>query len=282
MKAYIIAAIGILLTIILGYIFRRIFRKYIQKSSNELHNDPTNYRFLGYVITAMIYLIGFSWSMYQVPEFKTISATMLTGAGIAAAALGFASQAALSNIISGVFIIIFKPFKIRDRVVIDNGQVIGEIEDITLRHTVIRNYENQRIIIPNNIISSSTILNADYIDEKVQKWVEFDISYSSDIDTARRIIIENVLKHPNFIDARSEEDINNEVAIVPVRVIELGSTYVRLRAWVWAKNQIEATQMRFELFEMVKRDFDKNGVEIPFPYQNVILKSQIKSDSTIG
>jgi len=71
---------------------------------------------------------------------------MLAGAGILAVAVGFASQAALSNIISGVFVVIFKPFRVGDRLKIN--ELTGVVEDITLRHTVIRDLENKRIIIP--------------------------------------------------------------------------------------------------------------------------------------
>lgn len=273
MNPYLVAVLGIIFTLVIGIVFRRYFKRYITKASKILGSNPTNYKFFGHLLTAAIYIIGFSWSLYQIPEFKTISTSLLTGAGIAAAAIGFASQHALSNVISGLFIIVFKPFKIHDQVVINNGEIRGEIEDITLRHTVIRNYENQRVVIPNSILNDSTILNADFIDEKVCKWVEFDISYDADIDKAKSIIKEIAAEHPSFIDPRTPLEIQNGREKIPIYVVELGSSYVRLRAWIWATDQVKALYMRWDLLESVKKAFDREGIEIPYPYTNVVMKN---------
>ena len=99
-KIYVIFSSIILVTIIVGYIVNR-------------SNDPTNYIFLRRVILGLIYIVGFSLAIYIVPNLRTLAKSMLAGAGILAVAIGFASQHALSNVISGVFIVFFRILKMR-------------------------------------------------------------------------------------------------------------------------------------------------------------------------
>jgi small conductance mechanosensitive channel len=133
--------------------------------------------------------------VYAIPSLRTLAKSLLAGAGIVAVAIGFASQAALSNIIAGVFIVIFKPFRVKDRVTVKDT-INGVIEDITLRHTVIRNFQNRRVIIPNSMISEEIIVNSDIIESKICKWIEIGISYGSDIDLAKSIMAEEAQNHP--------------------------------------------------------------------------------------
>ena len=105
-------ALGILIgTVILAALVGRFFRSLIKRSTDEMKNDPTNYLFLRHLIIGVIYLVGIGVAVYTVPELRGLASSLLAGAGILAVAVGFASQHALSNIISGMFIVIFKPFK---------------------------------------------------------------------------------------------------------------------------------------------------------------------------
>ena len=264
----------ILLTILLAWLFDRFARRYINKTSEHLANDPTNYKFLRHMISALIYLIGFSLAIYSIPSLRTVAQSLLAGAGILAVAVGFASQAALSNVVAGIFIVMFKPFRVNDRIILQN-QLSGMVEDITLRHTVIRNFENRRIIIPNSVISEEIITNSDFDDGRICKWVELGISYDSDIQLAKQIMMEEAVAHPLSLDNRSEEDIADGRPAVMVRVITLGDFAITLRAWVWAKDTADAFVISCDLFESVKARFDREGIEIPYPHRTIVQKSPI-------
>jgi small-conductance mechanosensitive channel len=269
--------LGILLgTLLFAFIFRKLYTRFILRSTLVLRNDPTNYKFLKHAIVGVIYVVGLGFAIYRVEAFKDIATTLLTTAGILAVAVGFASQAALSNVISGIFIVIFKPFRVNDRIRL-RTDLMGTIEDITLRHVVIRDFENRRIIIPNTIISDEVVTNFDIKDERVCKWIDIGISYGSDIDLARRIMREEVLKHPLRIEYRTEEDILEGKEEVPVRVISLGDFSVNMRAWAWAQTFQDGFILEKDLLESIKKRFDREGVEIPFPYRTIVMKDQ-KSD----
>lgn len=275
---YLLASFIVIATIILVWIFNRFMKRFIKKSSLVLENDPTNYQFLRYALSLLFYLVGFGLAIYTIPSLKNIAQSMLAGAGIAAVAVGFASQAALSNIIAGVFIVVFKPFRVNDRVTIKDTMT-GIVEDITLRHTVIRNFQNRRVIIPNSIISDEIIINSDLVETKVCQWIDIGISYGSDIDLARKIMVEEVEAHPFVIDNRNEEEIQNDEPKVPVRVTSLGDSSVNLRAWAWSKDSADAFRMQCELLESIKKRFDKEGIEIPFPHRTLFIKQSAQTDS---
>lgn len=269
----ILIGVIILFTIIIAWITSRVLNAIIKRNRElEDNEDVTSLVFFKRSIVVLIYLAGISFAIYMIPQLRVIAASLLAGAGLLAVAVGFASQAALSNVISGLFIVLFKPYKISDRIQV-RTDLTGVVEDINLRHTVIRNFENKRIIIPNSVISNEVVINSNYEDNKICKWIDMGISYDSDVDLAKKIMKEEVLKHPNFVDVRTEEQIEAGDDIVPVRVIMMGESSVNLRAWSWAENPPDAFIMGCDLLESIKKRFDAEGIEIPFPYRTLVYKN---------
>ncbi|MFH1642252.1 MAG: mechanosensitive ion channel family protein [Nanoarchaeota archaeon] len=272
-KFLLVVLIGVI-TVILERIVRRLVDKSFKKSSKFIKVDPTQYAILKHFLSALIYLIGIGSAIYAIPQLRAISISLFAGAGVLAVIVGFASQQAFSNIVSGIFIAIFKPFRVGDRIKIGN-EVSGIVEDITLRHTVIKNFENKRLIIPNTKISEQTIENASVGDEKICKFVEFGISYDSDINTAMNIMKQETEKHPKILDNRTDEERKNKEPKVVVRVIGFSDSSVNIRAWAWARNPSDAFVMGCDLNKSIKERFDKEGIEIPFPYRTIVYKKDL-------
>lgn len=268
-----IAAI-IIITIFLQRLVRFGIGRYLRKSAEHLKVDPTAFNFIKNALNAIILLVGIFVIFYTIPAFRALGATMLASAGIVAAVAAFASQQALANIVSGIFIVIFRPFRVDDIVAIGTD-VRGKIEDITLRHTIIRNFENRRVIIPNSTINSETIVNSNLVEEKICVHLEIGISYDSDIDNAMTILRTVSERHPMCIDNRSNEQKRENNPIVNVRVIALADFSINLRAWVWAKNADDAFIMKCDLLKEIKEEFDRQGIEIPFPHHTLVYKKDV-------
>jgi len=264
--------------------FKRNIREKI--ANNE---DTTSYKFLRYIAIFGVYFIGGLLILIAFESMRSFAATALGGAGVLAVVAGVASQEALSNLVGGLFIIAFKPFKLGDIIKVDES-MIGTVTDITLRHTIIRNYENKMIVIPNAIINKEKLINYDLGERMCCQWVEIGISYDSDIDLAKHIMREECEDHPNLIDNRSEIDKYNNVKKVIVRVISLDDSSVTLRAWAWASNFSDAFVLKCDLYESIKKRFDKEGISIPFPHRTLVfkenqlneLKQQISQPETIN
>lgn len=257
-------------TILIARLLNRFYKKFIEKSAQKSDDNLTTFKFLDHLISATIYIAGFSYALSFIEFLKPVAQSIIAGAGILAIAVGFAAQQSLGNIISGVFIVISKPYRINDRITIDESRGFrGVVEDISLRHTVIRNFENQRIIIPNSLISNQILVNSNFEDLKICRFIDVGISYGSDIDLAKQIMKEEIESHPNNMDNRKPEDIENGLPKVMVRVVGLLDSSITLRAWAWAEDAMKAFELQCDTLESIKKRFDKEGIVIPFPQRTI-------------
>ena len=249
-------------TMFSNWLARRGYTRLMKKSADN--EDLTSFKFVGNALTAIIYSIGIIFAIREFPPLRTFAGSLLAGAGILAAIVGFASQAAFSNIVSGIFIVLSKPFRVNDRLKIKDIYS-GIVEDITLRHTVIRDFENRRIIIPNSVINNEILVNADYNDDPVCKFVEIGIGYTTDIDKVKNIIAEEIGKHPLYLDRRTDAEKEEGKPLVIVRMVRMTDWAIILRGDAWANNHSQAFDLYCDLLESIKKRFDTEGVEIPSP-----------------
>ncbi len=260
---------------LISTILRRFLDVLIRRKSKDLHADPTNFIFIKNSISFILYAITIFWIIHKIPYFQSLGAALFAGAGVLAAVVGLASQKAFSNIIGGLFILIFKPFRVGDIIEIANSRR-GVVEEITLRHTVIKDYESRRIVIPNSQISDETIVNSSITDEKIRKHIEIGISYDSDINLAIEILKDEISTHPLVIDNRDAIQKANKNEIVDVKVISLADSAVILRANAWTNNIEDAFQLQCAILRSIKERFDKEGVEIPYPHRTVVVREKKK------
>lgn len=276
-KYIIYCSVVIILTIIFASTTNRWFRWKVSKKTYK-DEDPTSLKFLRYIAIGGIYTLGALLILLVLPGFKGVAQTVLGGAGVIAVIAGISAQEALGNIVSGLFIVSFKPFRIGDVIRIESGMA-GEVIDITLRHTVIKNFENRMIVVPNSIINKEILINFDSIDERVCERLEIGISYDSDIDLAKNIMREECENHPFLLDKRTPKEIEDGLPKVRIAVVQLADSAVIIRAWAWTANSSNSYTLRFDLLESIKKRFDKEGVEIPFPHQTVYFKNQPKKEA---
>ncbi len=264
------------ISIIIASRVESYFIKKIKEISETEQGDATGYRFLRYLVVFGIYFIGAMMIILAFPSLRGLAKTALGGAGVLAIVAGLASQETFANIIGGIFIVTFKPFKLNDVIKISDD-LMGTVTDITLRHTVIRNFENKMIVIPNNIINKEKVINFDLEDKKICQWIEVGISYDSDVDLALKILQEKCEAHPMIMDVRTEEDLANGVPKVVVRVVKLDNSSINLKAWAWAESFGNGFQMKCDLLYQIKKAYDENGIEIPFPHRTMVFKeNQLK------
>lgn len=259
---------------IIGRVIRFVIGRFFKRNAVKLKVDPTRYNFFKNAVDFLTFLIAIIIIFRSIPPLHAFGTTLLTGAGILAAIVGFASQQAFSNIISGIFLVIFKPFSVGDRVRIGTLYT-GDVEDITLRHVVIKDFENRRIVIPNSVISNETIVNSTITDEKVCMFVEFNISFESNIDKALSAMQDTSTVHPLCIDNRTEEEKEKGEPKVLMRVIEITDFSVKLRAYAWARNPSEGFDLKCDLIKQIKERFDKENIEIPYPHRTVISREPL-------
>ena len=261
----VVFAISVLaIAFVASRIIRSVVGRFIRGAAHKLKVDPTRYNFFKNAVDFIIFLIAAIIIFRSIPSFRAMGTTLLTGAGVLAAIVGFASQSAFSNIISGLFLVIFKPFRVGDRVKI--GQLyLGDVEDITLRHTIIKDFENKRVVIPNAVISNETVINSTITDEKICVFIEVPVAFSTDLNKAMAIIQKTGSDHPFCIDNRSPEELTAGDQVVMVRVITYSELGIQLRGYVWAETPTKAFELKCAVLKSVQEQFIKEKIEFGYP-----------------
>jgi len=238
-RIIIIIALTIAVSAIVNRINKRFFRR------QRLYRQ-----FFHSLAGLIIYFCGLILCFSQFPSFNHGVTTLLTGSGIAALIIGLAAQETLGNAINGMSISFAKPFEVGDRIVIVGRGISGYVENITLRHTIIRTYNNSRYIIPNSVISQEVVENSDFLESKSSGYVDVTISYDSDMDHAI-LIIENAIKdHPDYTGDEHPK----------VYIRNLGIHGVELRASVWTKDINANFNVCSDIRLKLKSEFDKAGI----------------------
>lgn len=175
--------------------------------------------------------------------------------GAAGLAVGLALKDSLGNFASGVMIIIFKPFRVGDFVTA--GGVTGSVSEVGIFNSVFVTGDNQRIVVPNSSITSGSITNVNAFDTRRVDLV-VGISYDDDIKKAKDLITNLLTSHEKILVDKG----------ITVAVSELADSSVNfvVRAWV---NTPDYWEVRFFLIENIKLVFDKEGITIPYPQQDV-------------
>ena len=293
-----------IITILVARTTNNIMESYFKKASRRLHMDTTTFRMFRHITVAAVYFIGLVVIIFSIDSLRSLSVAMFTGAGLAGIIIGFAAQNTLSNIIAGIALAIFQPFRVGDRLTIMNEY--GKVTDLNLRHTVIITWDNRRLIIPNSVISNEAVINWTIEDPAVIWPVDVGISYDSDIGQAKKIMIEEARKHPKVMSPQileysvvkpsilTESFANGlinpsvlhtvdpdfrERGEVKVYVTELGDFAVNLRMLIWFKDRSDAYSSGCEIREAIKKRFDNEGIEIPYPYRTIVYKTDIERSS---
>ena len=188
-------------------------------------------------------------------SFLTAVATIAAAATLA---IGFALQDAIKNFAAGIFIFTDRPFRIGDWIEWDGNA--GVVEDISLRVTRVKTFDNELLTVPNGDLMDGVIKNPVAKDKLRVKFV-FGIGYDDDIPEATEIIIEEAQKHDEILDEPAPS----------VRLTELGDSSVGLQSRIWISDPSRAdfVKTRGEYVEAVKRRFDEEDINIPYPNRTI-------------
>lgn len=251
LKIVVFIAVGMVLCQIVNMIFR-----FMSKGKRLVHLI-----FFRSILNVLIYVITVYILAQQFEVTKDLSTQLLQSGSLIIAIATFAAQQALSNVISGFSLSFSKPYDVEDKIkVVSGGSVIAEgyVKDITLRHTVISQYNGESCIVPNSVMDSSVITNSNFT-ENIGNFMEVVISYESDVRKAMYIMQNICMGHKLTLNTAENK----------VFVKGYAADGVILKTTVWTKTLDDSFQACSDIrVEMVER-FRNNGIDIP--YQTVTL-----------
>lgn len=219
-------------------------------------------KFLGGLIKAAIIIYGIYLLTYSMEPFRKFTSTIAIGSSLLVVVLGFAAQESLSNVINGMMISMFKPFEVGDRIKLLDSDIAGFVEDITLRHVVIKTFNNSRVIVPNSVINKEKIENSHYKDTRAGMFIDIPITFDSDVEKAIEIVNKVVESHPLYLDVRTDEEINNGTPLVITVVRDINPDGVWIRSSVWTRNINDNFQACSDIRKEIVKQFKENGIQI--------------------
>lgn len=239
---------------IVNLIFRRLERK----------NNAAHLRFSRSVIKVFIIVMTIYALAQQFDMTKDMSTALLQSGSLVIAVATFAAQQALSNVISGFILAFSKPYNVNDKIRVSQGNSViaeGIVTDITLRHTIINQYNEESCIVPNSVMDSAVITNTNYT-ENIGNFMEITVGYDSDIPKAMELM--KRICAGNMLTLNTMEN--------KVFVKGYSADGVILKTTVWTKNLDDSFQACSEIRLALVQEYLNHGIEIP--YQTVTVKSR--------
>ena len=242
------------------FIIGRLFIKFILKKlkKNKKFNeklDSTVSNFICNVVKFGLYLL---LVLCIIGTLGIEMASIITVLATAGAAVALAVQGAFSNLVGGMMIIIFKPIRVNDYVEI--GGKSGIVEDLGIFYTTLKTGDNLTITVPNSTIVDSVTVNYTRKDTR-RLDLALAVAYGTDIDKAKAVITDVITSHELTLDTPTPF----------VRMTAMKDSSIEITVRVWC-NRSNFLVLKSDLLEILKKRFETEGIEIPFPQLDVHTK----------
>ena len=257
-----IAVVFFPLSRFVGHLMRSFETRIISRTSETALDEtalPMVNRFVRFIVIAIGLLLAMTHLGLQI-------APLLAGAGVAGLALSLAAKDTLSNLIAGVLLIMDRPFQVGDRIELWNAPretgTWGDVIEIGLRATKIRNPDNLVVVVPNNEIMRRDIINYTMSGEDIRLRIPFSVAYESDIERAKVLLKEA---------AHEVKGVKLDPA--PIVIVRgFGPSEVNLQLRVWIQEARNRRRIADEITEKSMVKFAKAGIEIPYPKRELYIK----------
>jgi small conductance mechanosensitive channel len=239
-----------------GFIANKLSNYLIARSIEEKNGDEhaiiTAKKISAYVIYSLtlVAIMG----IFGLPLTALASAVGLIGLGVS-----FALKDMIANFISGLMILINRPFKIGDQISV--GGESGTVKDIQIRATSVKTYDGRKVIVPNSTLYNDMVINYTAYNERRFE-VVVGIGYDENIEKAKELAIES-LEEAEDVETEPEPE---------VLVNELGGSSVDLKLRGWTKpSKANMVRSASEVTQIVKEKYDEAGIDIPYPIRTVYM-----------
>lgn len=236
---------------------QRVLAPIVSKTDTKL--DDQIIPILSKITKAAIVLLAL---IIVISNFGYDVTALVAGLGIGGLAFAFAAQKTIADIFGGFSIFVSKPFIVGDSIEMDG--IVGEVVEVGLRHTRIRNLDKRVVIVPNSQISSSVVTNITSAPQRKCVW-HIGLTYGTtvaNVEKAKKIIVD-------AINAHSECE-NDPI----VEFEEFGDSSLKILVIFYTKENSfgQFVRVRDSIGMGIKRDFEKAKIEFAFPTQTLYVK----------
>lgn len=253
------AVIALVVTTVILLIYGKFVKNRL-KAKNNL-----TIRFTQNIIRVVIILIAVIWVLVSSTATTDIGKVLFQGTAILGAVFGLAAQPVLGDFFSGIAITLNRPFEIGDWIELENGTA-GVVADITPRHVVLRSLGTVEIIVPNSKINALMLKDTSFKKLRSVK-MDFNVAYGTDVDKASEIIKNEIINSELTVPAKNDE--YSEVFFEAFADSSLVLTTI-----VYFKQSTSGLAVKTDVNKRVNDAFNKEGIEIPFNYVNVVMQGK--------
>ena len=193
---------------------------------------------------------------------------LIAALGIGGLAISLAAQDTLSNIISGIMIMLDQPFRVGDRIEIQGLGTWGDVVDIGLRTTRVRTRDNRLVIVPNNRISTDQVINYTFPDPQYRVQFEIGVGYGQDVEKVRTTIVDTV---------RAVEGVLQDKP-VDALYVKMGESAMIFRIRWWIESYEDTRRMFDRVNTALQNKLDQAGIELPFNTYNINIQKTSSQD----
>ena len=241
--------------------FLRVMVQHALARDKHGHFDRMAVKFFAKLLRYCVYVFAVVAYTHFVPALSSLGTASLTSISVITVVVGLAAQNTLGNLVAGISLLLYRPFKLGDRlqVMAPTGVETGVVESLTLGYTLLKTDENRRVVVPNSLMASQTTINLTGDDPRVICSVPISISHSADIDQARSILLALASQHPKA------------QAVAGCPLTQLGGSGLVLTLDIWCADASTAITLRCDLLEQAAKRFAENGIDLPFPQTIQVL-----------
>ncbi len=211
-------------------------------------------RLTHYLIILIGLMIGLGWMGLDLSSFAFV-------AGLFSVGIGFGLQNIVSNFIAGIILLFEQPIKVGDRITV--GEIHGDVYEINIRSTTVLTQDNIAIIVPNSDFINGKVTNWSYEDPTVRLHIPLRVAYGSDIDLVARLLLQAARSHVQVLKSPEPQVIFKA----------FGESALQFELEIWVAQAKEGSQILSDLHHEIHRLFKKNGIDMPYPKQEIHLKN---------
>jgi small conductance mechanosensitive channel len=249
--ALLYAAIVLCVAWILAKLIEVSIHRYLDKAE-ATGADSTSVRFLGELGKLVIYIIALFCYVEIIPALQSFSTAWLASIGVVSVVIGLATQSTLSNLISGISLILYQPFHLGDRiqVIAPTGNETGVVERIDLGYTTLRGQGGKRIVIPNSLIASQTNINYSHRTAHILAEITITVANGAGIDHAMQIL-QGVGK-----------DIRKVTKVNGCFVTSLTGNGAVIMLSIICQDPADIASIKSDVLQAAKKQFDAAGIAL--------------------
>ena len=259
----ILATVFFILYLLLGYLVaHRLITGLIGWYGSELaHRTETTFddHFLPFFRRVAVIILVVITVVVLLGHFNVNISALVTTLGIGTLAIALAAQEVLSNMISGFIIMIDRPFRIGDRIELEELDTWGDVQDIGLHSTRILTRDNRQVSVPNALIGKNRVVNHSIPSTQYRVQTHVGVAYGTDIDYARQVLIEAI---------RAENWVMKNKPIEAL-FLEFQDSGLLFRVRCWIKNYVETRRVIDKMNTAIYKALNEASIEIPFPQRVV-------------